>query len=136
MKNENVITDEIGVSDLFPKFIVLKSKEELIPLTKLSPLVIEKYVKSCAGEVKNVTKMRSCGLMIECQRGQQSVNLLALKQIHNIDISSSPHRTLNSSWGIIRYRDGDLSELTDDEIYHELVPQGVTHVKRFTSKRN
>ena len=29
-KNENIITDEIGVSDLFPKFIVLKSKEELL----------------------------------------------------------------------------------------------------------
>lgn len=28
-KNENVIADEIGVSDLFPKYIVLKSKEDL-----------------------------------------------------------------------------------------------------------
>ena len=69
--------------------------------------------------------MRSGGLMIECLRRQQSVNLLALKHIHNIEISSS-HRTLNSSRGIIPYRDDDLSELTD----------GVTHVKCFTSKRN
>ena len=134
-KIENVITDEIGVSDIFPKCIVLKSREDLTPLTKLSPFVIEKCIKSCAGEVKNVTKLRSGGLMIECQR-QQSVRLLSLKQIHNIEISSSPHIILNSSRGIIRYRDDDLSELTDDEICHELSPKGVTHVKRFTSTRN
>jgi hypothetical protein len=65
-KNENVIADEIGVSDLFPKYIVLTSKENLIPLTKFSLFVIEKSIKSCAGEVKNATKMRLGGLMIEC----------------------------------------------------------------------
>ena len=135
-KIENVITDEIGVSDILPKFIVLKSREDLTPLTKLSSFVIEKCIKSCAGEVKNVTKLRSGGLMVECQRRQQSVSLLSLKQIHNIEISSSPHRILNCSRGIIRYRDDDLAELTDDEICHELSPKGVTHVKRFTSTRD
>ena len=85
-KNEN----EIGVSDLFPKSLVLKRKEYLIPLTKLSPFVMEKSIKSCAGEVKNVTKKRSGDLIIECQRRQQSVNILSLKQIHNVEISSSP----------------------------------------------
>jgi len=37
-----VITDEIAVSHLLPKYIVLKSKNDLIPLTRLSPFVIEK----------------------------------------------------------------------------------------------
>ena len=90
---------------------------------------------SCAGEVTNVTTIRSGGLMVECQRRQQSVILLSLKQIHNIEISSS-HRTLNSSRGINRYRDDDLAELTDDEICHELSPKGVTHVDRFKSTRD
>jgi hypothetical protein len=44
MKIENVITDEIGVSDILPKFIVLKSREDLTPLTKLSSFVIEKCI--------------------------------------------------------------------------------------------
>ena len=35
--------------------------------------------------------------------------------IHNIDISSSAHRTLNSTRGIIHYRDDDLDELSDDD---------------------
>ena len=86
--------------------------------------------------MKNVTKLKSGGLMIECQRRQQSLNLLSLKQIHSIAISSTPHRTLNSSRGIIRYRDEDWEDLSDEDICEELAPQGVIHVKRFISKRN
>ena len=132
MKDEEEIED----SDNWSRFIVLKSKEGLVPLTKLSPFIIEKCIKGCAGEIKNVTKLRSGALLIETHRKQQSLNLLSLRQIHNIEISSSPYRTLNSSRGIIRYRDDDLDELTDGEICYELVPQGITHVKRFLSKRN
>jgi hypothetical protein len=43
----------------------LKSSEGGIPLTQLSPFVIEKCIKSCAGEVKNVTKFKSGGLIIK-----------------------------------------------------------------------
>ena len=74
--------------------------------------------------------------MIECQRKQQSLNLLSLKQIHNINISSTPYRTLNTSRGIIRYRDEDFDNLSDEEICKELAPPGVIHVKRFITKRN
>ena len=129
--------EEIEVSDnIWSRFIVLKSSEDGVPLTKISPFVIEKCIKSCAGEVKNVTKLKSGGLMIEYQRKQQSLNLLSLKQIHNINISSTPQRILNTSRGIIRYRDEDLDNLSDEEIYKELAPQGVIHVKRFITKRN
>ena len=41
-KKEDVITDEIGVSHLLPKYIIFKSKKDLISLTRLSPFVIEK----------------------------------------------------------------------------------------------
>ena len=135
-KNDSRYEEEIGVSNNFQRFIVLKSNEGLIPLTKLSPFVIEKCITSCAGEVKNVTKLKSGGLMIECQRRKQSLNLLSLKQIHNIAISSTPHRILNTSRGVIRYRDEDLDDLSDEEICEELAPQGIIHVKRFIAKRN
>jgi hypothetical protein len=54
--------------------------------------------------VKNVAKFRSGNLIIECFRKQQSLNLVALKDINGISISASPHRTLNSSRGIIRHK--------------------------------
>jgi hypothetical protein len=135
-KNDSRYEEEIEFSNNWSRFIVLKSSEGCIPLTKLSPFVIEKCIKSCTGDVKNVTKLKSGGLMIECQRRQQPLNLLSLKQIHSIAISSTPHRTLNTSRGVIRYRDEDLDDLSDEEICEELAPQGVIHVKRFISKRN
>ena len=106
-KRKNIIEEEFEVEN-WSRFIVLISNQK--PLTKISPFIIEKTIKGCAGEVKNVTKLRSGSLKIECFRKQQSLNLLALKHVN--DISASPHRTLNSSRGIIRYRDDDLSELT------------------------
>ena len=82
--------EEIEVSDNWSRFIVLKRSEGGVPLTTISPFVIEKCIKSCAGELKNVIKLKSGGLMIECQRKKQSLNLLSLKQIHNISIFSTP----------------------------------------------
>jgi hypothetical protein len=64
--------------------------------------------------------MRLDLLLIEFQRMYKLVNLLSLKQIHNIEISSFPHRTLDIGRGINHFRDDDLSELTDDEICHQL----------------
>jgi len=129
--------EEIEVSDNCSRFIVLKSSEGGIQLTNLSHFVIEKCIKSCAGEVKNVTKLKSGGLMIEFQRKQQSLNLLSLTKIHSIAISSTPHITLNTSRGIIRYKDEDLDDLSDEEICEELAPRGIIiHVKRFITKRN
>ena len=128
--------EEIEVSDNWSRFIVLKSSEGGVPLTKISPFAIEKCIKSCAGEVKNVTKLKYGGLMIEYQRKLKSLNLLSLMQIQNITISSTPHRTLNTSRGIIRYRDENLDNLSDDEICEELAHQGVIHVKPFITKRN
>jgi hypothetical protein len=58
-----------------------------IPLTKLSPFVVEKCIKSCAAEMKNVTKLEFGGMMIECQRKQKSLELPSLKQIKNIAMS-------------------------------------------------
>ena len=59
--------EEIEVSDNWSRFIVLKSSENGVPLTKISPFVIDKCIKSCAGEVKSfgVLYVASvCGLSI------------------------------------------------------------------------
>ena len=61
--------------------------------------------------------------------------MLSLKHVDDINISASPHRTLNNSRGIIHYRDDDLSELPDAEICNELEPQGIINVKRFISRK-
>jgi len=51
MKDEEEIED----SDNWSRFIILKSKEGLVPLTKLSPFIIEKCIKGWAGEIQKKT---------------------------------------------------------------------------------
>jgi hypothetical protein len=69
--------------------LTISFRYKSLDMNNTPPFVIEKCIKSCAGEVKYATKLKSGGLMIECQRKQQSLNLLSLKQIHNINISST-----------------------------------------------
>jgi hypothetical protein len=46
----------------------LKSKKSLVPLTKLSPFIIEKYIENTCGEIKNITTFRSGALLFETHR--------------------------------------------------------------------
>jgi hypothetical protein len=71
----------------------LTSKDENKIITKLSPFILEKWLKSTVGEVRNVTKMKSGSLLVECYR-QQSINLLSATTILETEISATPHRTL------------------------------------------
>ena len=121
-------------SDSFVKFLVFTSQNNEKPLTKMSPFVIQKTIQSVAGDVKKVTKMKNGSLLVECQRHQQSENLLSLKTILNIPVSVTPHRTLNFCQGIVRDRDHDLADMSEEEICNELKPQNITQVKRFTKK--
>ena len=120
--------------DNFPKFIVLKSLNEEKPLTKISPFIIQKTIQSVAGEVKKVSKLKNGSILIECTRQKQSQNLLSLTTVLDIPIVASPHRTLNYCQGIIRDRDHDLSDMSEQEICEELKSQNITNVKRFTKK--
>ena len=121
-------------SDSFAKFIVLSSLDEEKPLTKMSPFAINKTIQATAGEVKKVTKMKNGSLLVECTRQQQSRNLLSLTSILENPISATPHRTLNSSQGIVRDRDRDLKDMSEEEICKKLESQNITKVKRFTKK--
>ena len=124
-----------STSDHWPRFIVLSCQEKDKQLTKVSPFVIQKFIQGVAGEVKKVTKLRSGSLMVECSRPGQSKSLLSAEKILNIPISASPHKSLNSSQGIIRDRDRDLAEFSEEQILNELKDQGITAVKQFVKKR-
>ncbi|GFY79719.1 putative tick transposon [Trichonephila inaurata madagascariensis] len=69
--------------------------------------------------------------MIEIATQAQSINLLQCTNLSNISITATPHKTLNSSKGVIYCP--DLIPLLDSEIEEELTSQGVEAVKRITS---
>ena len=133
-RKSDLSEDEIEDNN-WPRFIVLTCKNLEKNITRISPFLVEKSIKSNAGEVKNVKKIKSC-LLVECYRKAQSDNLLTMTKIGEHEIVSSPHRTLNQSKGIIRYKGNDMDDLTDEEICTELKPQGVKAVKRFTMKKD
>ncbi|XP_071114712.1 uncharacterized protein [Haliotis cracherodii] len=118
--------------DSWARFIVIEAADKQ-PI-KLNPFAISKAVLGICGEVKNVTRLRSGSLLVECSRKQQSLNLLSITTFANIAVDVSPHKTLNSCRGIVRDRARCLSDMSEQEIADELKSQGVTGVKRFTMK--
>ncbi|XP_071091228.1 uncharacterized protein [Haliotis cracherodii] len=120
--------------DSWAKFLVIEATDNL-PI-KLNPFAVSKAVSGICGEVKNVTRLRSGSLLVECARRQQSLNLLSISTFANIEVAVSVHRTLNSCRGIVRDRARCLSDMSEEEIATELEDQAVTAVKRFTIKKD
>ncbi len=120
---------ETSTLDSWPRFLVVQGIEG--QSLKLNPFVISKAIAGICGEVKNVTRLRTGSLLVECARKQQSINLLNARHFANTRIAVSPHRTLNSCRGIVRDRAKCLSDMVEVNIAAELQSQGVTSVKRF-----
>ncbi|XP_048240276.1 uncharacterized protein LOC125373314 [Haliotis rufescens] len=120
-------------SDSWARFLVIEAADKL-PL-KLNPFAITKAINGHCGEVKNVTRLGSGSILVECLKKQQSLNLLSISQFANVEVAVSAHKTLNSSRGIVRDRARCLSDMSEQEIVTELKDQAVTAVKRFTKKR-
>ena len=72
--------------------------------------------------------------MIETENKKHTNFLLNMKIFHNLKIKIYPHKTLNSSKGVIRNR--ELSQCSREEILAELKKQGVTDIKRITIKKD
>ncbi|GFX91361.1 putative RNA-directed DNA polymerase from transposon X-element [Trichonephila clavipes] len=123
-------TNSQTCSESFPKFIVLHATDNR-KLFNASPFLISKAVQGSAGSVKSIKKLPSGDLLIETATQAQSINLLQCTNLSSIPITATPHKTLNSSKGVIYCP--DLIPLPDSEIEKELASQGVEAVKRITS---
>ncbi|XP_048240218.1 uncharacterized protein LOC125373261 [Haliotis rufescens] len=118
--------------DSWARFLVIEASDKL-PI-KLNPFAISKAISGICGEVKNVTRLRSGSLLVECARRQQTLNLLSITTFADIEVAV--HRTLNSCRGIVRDRARCLSDMSEEDIAAELEEQAVTAVKRFTVKKD
>ena len=75
--------------------------------------------------------MKSGSLLIEATRASQSRMIRDTKTFMDIEVKASPHRTLNTSRGVIRDHGRDLYDMSDTDIVYELKDQGVENVSRF-----
>ncbi len=92
-----------------------------VPLM-LYPIV--KGIEGLAGEVKGATKLLSGSNA----KQMQSQILLSTNSLVNVPVTVSPHRTLNTSKGIVLDIGHCLSHMTQTDIVAELHSQGVTDV--------
>ena len=138
-KRQRPDSDDIDASTLFraqenfPKFIIIESTNKETQVTSLSPFVIEKQIESMIRTPKSVKKLKNGTLLVETTRKMQTDILLKSKKFFNLPVEVKPHKTLNSSKGIIR--DRNLKGESEKNILEYLENQGVTAVKRFTVKK-
>ena len=118
------------------RFIVMSPLDDTEPLTKLSPFAVKKAILGKFGTVQKVTKMKSGSLLIEATRAKQSRMIRDTTSFLNIDVKCTPHRSLNSSKGVIRDHGRDLYDMSEADIVMELREQGVEEVSRFILKKD
>ena len=118
----------------FARYLIIESKNKEKPVTSLSPFVIEKQIESMIGTAKSVKKLKNGTLLVETTRKTQTENLKKQTSFFGVPVEVTEHQSLNSSKGIIR--NPILRAETEENILEYLKPQGVTHVKRFTIRKN
>ena len=118
----------------WPRFLVVKSLDGKC-ITKHKVFVIQKAIEGIAGPSVNVKRLTKAGLLlIEVDRKQYAENLLDTDYFHNIPVSITEHRTLNSSKGVI-YTD-TLDDMSNNEITQALSKQGVKETYKFPKNKN
>ncbi|XP_055944602.1 uncharacterized protein LOC129975564 [Argiope bruennichi] len=115
-------------------FIVKRVYSDNATFESVSPFIVEKALSSSVGEVANVRKLTTGDLFVEVASRQQSQKILKLKTFGTIPFSVSPHKSLNSSKGVITC--GELLNEPLDVIEKELKSQRATHVRRITIRRD
>jgi len=129
----SISISRITVSN-WPEYLIIQAAEDG-ELTK-NPFLTAKTIQGIAGEVISVKRLRQGDILVHCSTRSQAKNLLQMKTFASCPCTVLPHRSLNSSKGIIRDRERCLQSLSEDDLVRELADQGVTHVKRFTVRKD
>ena len=118
----------------FPRFLMMTSGDDEKSLSRLSTFAIQKGIQGLVGEPKTIKRLRSGDLLIEVDRETHSTKLLAVTELAQVPVQVSPHRTLNTSKGVLRTP--ELKNTTREELLTQLKKQGVTDARMVTIKKN
>ncbi|GFU18096.1 putative RNA-directed DNA polymerase from transposon BS [Trichonephila clavipes] len=92
-------------------------------MTRKSPFAIQKAIKGIGGDPKSVKKLRSGDLLLETVSALQTKSFLLAKTFLDCLLTASPHKSLNSSRGVIS--EPDLICTPEAEILEGFSGQGV-----------
>ena len=118
----------------WPRFLLVESSSDDLPLSKLSPFAVQKGFQAVAGILKIIKRFRDGSFLVECARKSRAMGLLKTTRFVDRPIHGFIHKALNSSSGVIRCR--ELSGMTETEVKTELQEQGVVEVHRVTVKKD
>ena len=118
----------------WPRFLLVESSSDDLPLSKLSPFAVQKGFQAVAGTLKNIGRLRDGSFLAQGARKSQAMGLLKTTRFVDRPIHDSIHKALNSSCGVIRCH--ELSGMTETEVKTELQEQGVVEVHRVTVKKD
>ena len=117
----------------FPRFSMMTSGDDDKSLSRLSTFAIQKGIQGLVGEPKTIKRLRSGDLSIEVDRETHSTKLLAITELAQVPVNVSPHRTLNTSKGVLRTP--ELKNTTREELLTQLKKQGVTDARMVTIEK-
>ena len=60
----------------WPRFLVVESSSDNLPLSKLSPFAVQKGSQAVAGTLKSIKRLRDGSFLVECGKRAQAQNLL------------------------------------------------------------
>lgn len=129
--NSLILSDDEADGN-FPSFIVVEATNT--QNITLSIFGIQKLLRCAVGEVKSAKKLRNGSVLVEVCSKAQADRALKMTTWVDVPVKASPHRSLNSSKGVIRCR--DFRDCDDVEVLDALRSQGVTTVKHIMSKKN
>ncbi|GFT51143.1 putative RNA-directed DNA polymerase from transposon BS [Trichonephila clavipes] len=98
------------------------------------PFTIHKALKGIGGEPKSVKRLRSGDLLVETSSSTQTKSFLLAKTFLNSPVNIIPHKSLNTSRGVIS--EPDLLATSEAEILEGFSNQGVIQVRRITIKKD
>ena len=103
-------------------------------ISRLLTFAIQKGIQGLVGEPRTIKRLRSGALfIIEVDRGMYSTKLLAITELAQVPVKLSPHRTLNTSKGVLRTP--ELKNTTREELLTQIKKQGVTGARMITIKK-
>ena len=117
-----------------PRFLIIHSEVEGKDISLLSPFLIHKTIMSMAGELKSIKNLRSGDLLIQCAKEPHEKSLLKMKTFCGLKCSVTPHKSLNTSKGIVRCP--ALIRQSNEHILEFMEEQGVTDVRRINVHRD
>ena len=132
-RSDSGSSSDTDATPIWPRFLVIASCEGKKSLSSMSPFAINKGIEGVVGTPKSIKRLRSGDILVEVSRSTQANNLLKAKSLIDVPIQVTPHRSLNSSKGVIRCP--DIKNCSDEEILDNLASQHVTHLYRISVLR-